>query len=293
MPEPPDPLRSGSQLRLLRTGQWLTASDVQAPVVVFVHGLASSSSALAPLTKYVDRVFSVAVFDYVSHDGIDCAARELAHRLETFASDLRKHGFALVGHSLGGLVAKHLARFSNVSVTQSLRGLATLGSPHGGASPGIGSRAKRRWLALMLDQAERNERPDPFSRSLLCPSVQQLLGYDARALIDQMLDADRRDPLAIPFLSFSGGRNYVELFEPGTRWNVIANKWLQSTLTRPNDGLVEESSADMTRHVPKRATLTRHCNDYPAWPIVNHTYLMTNQDIGEQLVDWLRTTVFR
>src|SRR5688572_12473249 len=126
MPPRPDPLRTGPQLHAWRTGQWLTESDLSGPLVVFVHGFASSSASADKLAAYVDRTFPVAVFDYLSHEGIDRGGDDLSRRLVRFSSALARTQFALVGHSMGGLVAKWFARHADPSLRSSLRGLATL-----------------------------------------------------------------------------------------------------------------------------------------------------------------------
>jgi pimeloyl-ACP methyl ester carboxylesterase len=286
MREAPDPLRSGPQLHAWRTGDWLAAEDLTGPLVVFIHGLAASSISVAKLAAHVSRTFPVAVFDYLSHEGIDRGADDLSRRLDRFSSRLATARFAIIGHSMGGLVARQFARHATERLRAALSGLATLGTPHGGAR-------SRRWLAFLLDLVERDELPNPFARSLACPATRQLLGADSQALVTALLEADRSDPLKMPVLTLSGGLNYIELFEPGTRWNGIANRFIQANLTLPNDGLVEESSADITRCFDMAPDWARHRNDYGAWSSTNHTHLVSNQDVGDLLMDWLTQEVFR
>ncbi len=289
---PLDPLRSGPQLRAWRTGRWLTARDLTGPLVIFVHGFTATSVSISELASHVDAVYQVAVYDYVSHEGIDKAADDLAHRLERLAGRLDPTGFALIGHSMGGLVAKYFARHAPQLVREPLKGLATLGTPHGGTlRTGIAT-VKRRLLTLMLDLGERHDEPNPYLRSLISPAAKQLIGSDAHALLDRLLQADRLDPLPIPVLTVSGGLNYLELFQPGTPWNAAANRILQSCLAMPNDGLVEESSASLASCVPGAPPSIRHRNDYVAWSRTNHTHLPTNQDVGELVLEWLADEVF-
>lgn len=292
MRDRPDPLRAGPQLYLWRTGDRPGDENLNGPLVVFIHGFAASGAQLQRLASHVDSSFTVAMFDYTSYKGIDRGADDLSQLLARFSPVLAATGLALVGHSMGGLVAKQFARHADLALRRTLRGIATLCSPHGAAMPARAPHVRRRLLAMMLDLVEKDELPDPFARSLFCPAARQLLGEDPLHLIASLLEADDADPLDIPVLTMSGGRNYIELFQPGSPLNRVANGLIQANLTRPNDGLVEESSADLTRCAAKPPRRARHRNDYIAWSDTNHTYVVENQDVGYLLVDWLKEEAF-
>jgi pimeloyl-ACP methyl ester carboxylesterase len=287
-----DALRSGPQLRAWRTQEWLTAEDIAGPLVVLVHGLAATSAGFQSLATHLSKRYAVAVFDYVSYEGIDRGAGDLAVRLKRFAPTLTQHGFALIGHSMGGLVAKHFVRLGPADLTSAAKGLATLGSPHRAVGPGADRRAQLQWLSILIDLMEKDDQLDPFARHPKSPAAKQLLGIDEQALVLKLLEADQKDPLHLPVLTVSGGRNFIELFESGSWRNRETNRFIQLALTLPNDGLVEESSADITRCAGATHTHVRHCNDYNAWSAINHTYLVSSQDVADVLLDWLSDSVF-
>lgn len=291
MAYPPDPLRSGPQLTSWRTKHWLADEDIVGPLVVFVHGFSASTAPLATLAEYIANRFAVAMFDYSSHAGVETGAADLSRRLQRFAVRLQDARFALIAHSMGGLVAKQFARSAANPLQSVLAGIATLGTPHGGIQ-GRGLAVRRRLVAMMLDAFEEDGAPNPYARSWLCPAARQLIGTDSGAVVASLLDTDRSTPLNIPMLTLSGGRNYIELFAPGTRWNAIANRLIQANLALPNDGLVEEASANLGELLGKPGLACRHANEYGGWSVTNHTYLVSNQDVGELLLDWLTTEVF-
>ena len=285
-----DALRSGPQLRAWSTQEWLTADDITGPLVILIHGLAATSAGLKSLATHVAKRYCVAVFDYASFEGIDRGADDLVARLKRFSPALAKHGLALIGHSMGGLVARHFLRFGPDELKAATKGLAALGSPHQAVASAADGRSRKRWLSILIDLMEKDEELDPFARHPACPAAKQLLALDERSLIHQLLDADRAEPPAIPMLTVSGGRNYIELYDSGSWRNRQANRFIQLALSRPNDGLVEEFSADLTKcGVQSNAS---HCNDYTGWSTTNHTHLVVNQDVADVLLDWLAGSVF-
>src|SRR5262245_25797618 len=198
--ERPDPVRSGAQLHAWRTNEWLTDDDLTGPLVVLIHGFTSSSTSIAKIATHVHHSFPVAVFDYPSHKGIDRGAHDLSERLKRYSNTLSRTGLALVGHSMGGLVARYFARHADPALRVGLKGIATLCSPHGAARPARTRAARRRLFAMMLDFVERGAPVNPYTRSVNCRAARQLLGEDPDGLTAALLDADRTAPLQIPIL---------------------------------------------------------------------------------------------
>jgi pimeloyl-ACP methyl ester carboxylesterase len=285
----PDPERSGPQLHAWRTGQWLVEGDLAGPLVVLVHGLGSNSVPLNELAQYVARTYPVAVFNYAAHKGIASASDHLSQRLQRFAPALKRYRFAVIGHSMGGLVAKHFARHAAESLRVNLAGIATLGTPHSAVLPGGPILAKQQWLAILLSLFERDDFVDPYSTSMKSLAVQQLLGIDGDALLFKLLHADKSSPLLMPLLSVSGGHSDVEL---AASWSVSANQLLQANMERPNDGLIEEKSACLVSLLESAPVNCRHSNSYLEWKSTNHAHLLTNQGVAEVLVDWLAQYAF-
>lgn len=100
--------------------------------VVFVHGIFCNAGVwhrqLAAL-RGVDNLFTVNLFPPVA--GIDRFARQLAERVDEVCRAAGTSQVILVGHSMGGLVARAwLARHGGAARTARL---VTLGSPHHGS----------------------------------------------------------------------------------------------------------------------------------------------------------------
>ena len=179
-------------------------------------------------------------------------------------------------------MSRYFAEYSQAGCRNVLKGIATLGTPHKGA-------ISRQLLNRMLDWADVISIPNPFARSVACISSRELTDITENSLIAQM---NARAPIdGLPILSVSGGLPYLE-FGRGDRGfvGVLRNMVLQRAIgEQPNDGLVAESSSDMTR-VPG-ATTASHRRSYPAYQTTNHTHLIRNQQIAGLLCTWLRTVI--
>jgi hypothetical protein len=275
-----DVIRSGAELVLARTGKWLTPRDVDANLIVLVHGFTSHGRYLADLAGFLDsHGFCSAIFNYDSYLGIDQAARDLADRIDQVRAPVERYGFAVVAHSMGGLVARSFSRIT--ALRENLRGVVLLGTPNNGTL------ANREVISYMLDWGDWLTGPNPYARAPFCRSAQQLTSEDPERFISSLNDQDQRDPLGIPMLSISGGRPFLEFGKSNLPYaGIVRNKLLQNLLAeRPNDGLVLESSADITRVIEGR-DLT-HMNDYNEYPRLNHTYLTRNQAVAGMIVKWL------
>ena len=98
-------------------------------VVVLVHGFFASAGVFRPMRRHLvaDTGAKVASFTHAPGAGIERIARSLAKIVDRIPRDCRVH---LVGHSLGGLVARWYVQElgGHARVTQTI----SLGSPFGG-----------------------------------------------------------------------------------------------------------------------------------------------------------------
>lgn len=107
-------------------------------VVVLLHGLFASAGVLRPMRAYIERETGMATasFSYRPGPGV----RELADRLASLIDRLpRTASIHLVGHSMGGLVARYFVQTTPVAdrVVQTI----SLASPFRGT-------AQARWLPM-------------------------------------------------------------------------------------------------------------------------------------------------
>lgn len=105
--------------------------DHEDDVVVMVHGFFASAGVWRPMKRALARGAGaeVAHFTHAPGVGIDRIARSLAKLVERIPAYCRVH---LIGHSLGGLVARHYVQEhgGHTRVAQTI----SLGSPFGGTS---------------------------------------------------------------------------------------------------------------------------------------------------------------
>ncbi len=92
--------------------------------VVFVHGLWVNGVDMSLLRYRLGEHYDTHQFSYNS---VCCDAVENAERLHAFVSGINKETIHLVGHSLGGLVIRHLF---HLYPQQKPGRIVTLGSPH-------------------------------------------------------------------------------------------------------------------------------------------------------------------
>lgn len=277
-----DPARTGSRLRLPRATTWLAPRHVTGPVVILIHGFTADGAYLDELAEYIENSgFVSAVYEYHSYAGIHESAFALSARLAPMAQQLESSGYVLVGHSMGGLVARY---FTCMCRRAGLKGIALLGTPNRGALRGGSPLVNH-----MLDWADLFcGAPNPWNRGLNCPAGRELIGADDRRILAR-LDAATH-PNDVPVLSVSGGLSFLEIFEGKRR--LIANRVLQELIDEsPNDGLVGESNADCRRHIATSAIT--HFNKYGDFARTNHSYLHTNQEVGAHLVAWISESVRR
>ncbi|MFJ8694591.1 esterase/lipase family protein [Streptomyces roseolilacinus] len=136
---------------------------VARPPVVLLHGLSDNRSVFVPLHRALARDGTRHV-RAVNHSPLTLDLRAAARRLTGHVDELRartgRDEVDLVGHSLGGLVARYYVQ--RLGGAAHVRTVVTLGTPHGGTS------------ALPLADVHplvRQMRPDsPVLRELAAPA---------------------------------------------------------------------------------------------------------------------------
>lgn len=149
---------------------WLLRHDTREPVVpsaaregdlvvVFLHGLFATAGVLRPLRAAVTRNRGVhaAALSYPPGPGIQELGRRLGALLATLPATVQIH---LVGHSLGGIVARH---FVHAVGDARIVGTISMATPFAGV-PGAG------WLGL--DSARDLEPNSPLLARLRLESEQ-------------------------------------------------------------------------------------------------------------------------
>ncbi len=276
-----DVLRSGAELIVAGARTWVTPRDVDAGTVILISGCTAHGHGMTALGHLLEgHGLRPLYFRYDPAEGIEAAAQALITRLRPLGAGLADHGYALLGHGLGGLVARRMAQVlpDDTPLKPTLRGIATLGTPHGGAHG-------RRWLAYFFDGAEAQAPVHPVIRRPDGPLMRQLLHQDDERLIEKINEIDRAKAPRVPLLSISGGLRHLELGHSAGR---IRNRALQALLgDRPNDGLILEEQADLRGFVAADAEI-RHLNTYTDYAYTNHDYLPRNQEIAGLLVEWLQ-----
>ena len=129
--------------------------------VVFVHGVCGAASNFLVLRTFLAHrgVRNFASLSYVPRVDYQRVASPLARLIETVCRDAQTPFVDVVGHSLGGLVARHLVEVENET---RVRRLVTLGAPY------YGERRPPQELAIFAaDDALVPPPPDTRSRVLV------------------------------------------------------------------------------------------------------------------------------
>jgi triacylglycerol lipase len=158
----PDPrYRPGAQSPVVRA---LFAADPLAArvPVVLVHGLVDNRSVFAVTQRGLRRrgFSQVSSWNYspLVRD-VETAAAALGRHLEQVCRDTGHERVHVVGHSLGGLVARYLVQ--RLGGDDRVASLVTLGTPHGGS----------RWAHVLPTPLVRQLRPgSPLIRALAAPA---------------------------------------------------------------------------------------------------------------------------
>lgn len=249
----------------------------QKKVAIFIHGFTADANYMRDLMHQFDGAgFATFAFEYECFRGIDEAAKSLYQLLALLdgGQSISGNRVVLVGHSMGGLVARALITLENGA--RFVRKVITLGSPN------AGTLTNATMLRYMANWGEAISGANPRGYSPKCKSALQLLGKDgAHPLVNRLMLPSLAP---VEFYSISGGYNQLD-FGKGFWKNFLSNRYLQKHLTSPNDGLVSELSSDLSQAVFSAcAPGCRHINNYPDYSNTNHTYLSNNQSIALQAI---------
>jgi pimeloyl-ACP methyl ester carboxylesterase len=175
---------AGREALAMARQAWLLRHDIDAPVtpaevvagdavVVFLHGLFATAGVLRPLRAAVTRHRGVhaATLTYSTGPGVSEIAARLGEVVRAIPAGARIH---LVGHSLGGIVARHFAQEAgDARIAQTI----SMASPFAGI-PRVG--------LLGFDGARDLEPQSPLLRRLLLrasevdiPHLSIIAGSDA------------------------------------------------------------------------------------------------------------------
>jgi pimeloyl-ACP methyl ester carboxylesterase len=267
--------RVGDALLRFPDGQKATQGDFGASkVVVFIHGFTADASYMQDLMhQFHGAGFRTFAFEYECYRGIDHAANSLVNllRLLDGSTGISQNRIVLVGHSMGGLVAR--ASVALASGGSFIRKVITLGTPNDGTLQGS-------WLPrCMAYWGEAIGGANPRGFSLQADSARQLVRADpAPTLLDRLQQTSA--PVDVTYYSISGGYGQLD-FGRGYWKNLLINRYLQSRLGKPNDGLVSEASSDLSRSVfALSAPGCAHHNDYVGYVHANHSFLINNQAVA-------------
>lgn len=270
-------------LKLTQNGfQKAETNDFRAPkLALFIHGFTANASYMQPLMEqFTQQGYAAFAFNYPCYDGIDYAARSLFQLLSAFdnltSSNISQNRIVVVGHSMGGLVARALV--GPEGGHKYVRKVFTLGSPHAGTL--IDSRTIQWCVAV----GERISGLVHGGFSMSSRSALQLMRADGPHPYLAKLESTVVPAGKVEFHSISGGRNYLT-FNGGLLERVL-NVIIQRQLNSPdNDGLVLESSSNLSD--PQFAVCASGCthhNDYADYKILNHSHLCESQILNLKIL---------
>lgn len=118
----------------------IAAADFVQPKVIFVHGLKSSPKRFDEIRRYLrSKGFATAAAGYDDQQSVRESAKQLSALLQSklktisIGNEGPLHDVVLVGHSMGGLVAREWIENKEL-YHPSLKRLITVGTPHKGSS---------------------------------------------------------------------------------------------------------------------------------------------------------------
>lgn len=95
-------------------------------------------------------------------------------------------------------------------------------------------------------------------------------------------------PARPPVLTISGGKPRLD-FGKSRIVEELLNRQLQRLIgKKPNDGLVAEESVAFTPELASLPGDYEHFNSYAEYANTNHTYIVDNQTVQLQVIDWIR-----
>jgi len=274
--------RDGRALALQRDALAAALPDAGERVLVLVHGLCMNDlqwrrdghdhgAALAASLGYTPLYLHYASGLHVSTNG-----RALAHLLERLLAEWPRPiaRFAIVGHSMGGLVARsalHYGRAAGLHWVDRLDDLACLGTPHHGAPLERAGQG----IHMLLDATPY---AGPFGRLAKLRSAGITDLRHGNVVDEDWLGADR-------FEGATDRRQPVPL-PAGPRCFALAGT-LAGAGKALGDGLVPVPSA-LGKHRLARRTLQFAPTHQRIVADTSHLQLLSSPVVFEQVRDWLR-----
>ncbi|RZI43665.1 alpha/beta fold hydrolase [Herbaspirillum sp. HC18] len=251
-------------------------------IALFIHGFTANAMYMKPLMEQFAKNGYVALaFNYPCYDGIDRAAKRLRDFLEEFDnltnSRISSHRIVVVGHSMGGLVARALVGLEGGH--KYVRKVFTLGTPHNGTF--IDSQLIH-YLVSWGESISGLVRGG-FSKSSL--SAKQLMRADGPEPFLDKLTKTKVPAESVAFHSISGGKNYLTIGS-NLLLERVMNLVIQHQLNDANnDGLVCESSSDLSKpEFIDCANGCTHHKNYSDYSILNHSNLCNSQILSLKIL---------
>ncbi len=257
---------------------------VEAPITLFIHGFTAHARYLDDwMHQFAGAGFRTLAYEYPSDSGIKQAAAQLRGLLEMFdaGTGFSRDRLVLVCHSMGGLVGRAFLALEGGS--KYVRKLITVGTPHAGTLDNATS------LKFLLQWGEHLSELNPRAFAPKCVSALELMGKDpAPPLLTRLVQHVPSGPFLTEYCSVSGGLPVLEVGRSALK-NKLANVYLQGKLSKPNDGLVEEVSSDLSGpNFAACAPSCVHINTYEDYEHTNHSHLINNQLVALKLIQLAR-----
>lgn len=124
----------GSNVMVHCDEDWLESDDGR-PVVLCLHGLNGTHETFDGLREELrSHGYRTAAMSYEPQRSLATLAREVSKKVATcLASSPQKHELVLVGHSMGGLIAREWTNNATLE-NEAITGLITIGTPHQGSA---------------------------------------------------------------------------------------------------------------------------------------------------------------
>jgi|ERR1043166_1249153 pimeloyl-ACP methyl ester carboxylesterase len=284
-----DVAKTGSGLENWSTKQWLREDELRDVVIILVHGFTADASKFEQIAPYLSESgWTTALFSYDSYKGIDHSANSLNEMLLRWEDSLKRTRIAFVAHSMGGLVTRYFAQKGTPRLRTKIKAVVELGVPNRGTLT-RGWPCRKLLLNAALSISESMAGINPHWRSPACRAAEQLICADKQRVVEEMNYIDARGGIACPFLTISGGLPHLEIASRSLK-NRAYNALVQRVLNeKPNDGLVAESSANLSRALNATIAGHHHRTDYLDFATTNHTYLTHQMQVGMIVKEFLKT----
>jgi pimeloyl-ACP methyl ester carboxylesterase len=175
---------------------------------------------------------------------------------------------ALIGHSMGGLLARsacHYAAIHGHTWPAALRHLVCMGSPHHGAPLERGGN----WIDLVLGAT-------PFAAPLARIGKIRSAGITDLRHGHALSARERHRAVPLP----KGVRSYAMAATTGSRRGDLKDRWI-------GDGLVPVASALGHHQDPERAVGFAKTRQWIGYDM-NHLDLLSHPDVADRLLRWLK-----